>query len=202
MLTTNLDEVETALVETSNKGDGGEAQTLADLRGLVLVWHPIEQFLTLTGRTYFKGMSFGDVRRFQFDLETTGLDEDRDRIFMISMRDSTGWQACLDTGSLSEAGLIEQFVEVIRARDPRTCSKTTISLRSTCPSWSNAPPGSACRWRSGATALSPGWRRTFLTAANGPSHFCVGESQDERSSIRSTPYAGSVPAHLTCDATG
>lgn len=118
VLTSNLDEVETALIETSNNIDGGDAQSLADLRGLVLVWHPIEQFLTLTGRTYFKGMTFGDVRRFQFDLETTGLDEDRDHIFMISMRDSTGWHAVLDTGSLSEAGLIEQFVEVVRARDP------------------------------------------------------------------------------------
>jgi DNA polymerase I len=118
VLTSNLDEVESTLVEMSNKGDGGEAQTLADLRGLVLVWHPIEQFLTLTGRTYFKGMTFADVRRFQFDLETTGLDEDRDRIFMISMRDSSGWQACLDTGSRSEAALIENLVEAIRERDP------------------------------------------------------------------------------------
>jgi DNA polymerase I len=118
VLTTNLDEVETTLIETSNNFDGGEAQTLADLRGLVLVWHPIEQFLTLTGRTYFKGMRFGDVHRLQFDLETTGLDEDRDRIFMISLRDSTGWQACLDTGSLSEAGLLEALVELVQARDP------------------------------------------------------------------------------------
>jgi DNA polymerase, archaea type len=119
VLTSNLDEVENTLVETSmNKGDVGEAQHLADLRGLVLVWHPIEQFLTLTGRTYFKGMLFGDVHRLQFDLETTGLDEDRDRIFMISMRDSTGWQDCIDTGSLSEGQLIEHFVEVVKARDP------------------------------------------------------------------------------------
>jgi DNA polymerase I len=118
VLTNNLDEVETTLLETSNTGDGGEAQTLADLRGLVLVWDPIEQFLTLTGRTYFKGMTFDDVRRFQFDLETTGLDEDRDRIFMISMRDSSGWQECIDTGSLTEAGLIRHFVQVVQARDP------------------------------------------------------------------------------------
>src|SRR5205823_4431395 len=83
VLTDQLQELETALVEMSNKRDGGGAQTLADLRGLVLIWHPIEQFLTLTGRTYFKGMRFDDLRRFQFDLETTGLDEDRDRIFMV-----------------------------------------------------------------------------------------------------------------------
>ncbi len=118
VLTTNLDEIERDLVETSNKRDGGDAQTLADLRGLILVWHPIEQFLTLTGRTYFKGLTFDDLHRLQFDLETTGLNEDRDRIFMVSMRDSSGWQASLDTGSLSEARLLERFVELIRDRDP------------------------------------------------------------------------------------
>jgi DNA polymerase I len=118
VLTSNLDEIGTALVEMSNKGDGGDAQALADLRGLVLVWHPIEQFLVLTGRTYFKGMTYGDVRRLQFDLETTGLNEDRDRIFMVSLRDSSGWRECLDTGSFSEAGLIERFVEEVQAHDP------------------------------------------------------------------------------------
>src|SRR5437870_3212270 len=118
VLTNNLDEVETTLLETSNTGDGGEARTLADLRGLVLVWDPIEQFLTLTGRTYFKGMTFDDLRRLQFDLETTGLNEDHDRIFMVSMRDSSGWHESLDTASLSEARLIERFVELVQARDP------------------------------------------------------------------------------------
>lgn len=118
VLTSNLAEVETALVETANKREGAEAQSLADLRGLVLIWHPIEQFLTLTGRTYFKGMRFEDLRRMQFDLETTGLSEDRDRIFMVSMRDSSGWQECLEIGSLSEAQVIERFVQTVRSRDP------------------------------------------------------------------------------------
>ena len=88
---------------------------MSDLRGLILVWHPIEQFLTLTGRTYFKGLTFADLHRLQFDLETTGLNEDRDRIFMVSMRDSSGWKESLDTASLSEARLIERFVELVRA---------------------------------------------------------------------------------------
>jgi len=56
------------------------------------MWDPIEQFLTLTGRTFFRDMAFEDLRRLQFDLETTGLDEERDRIFMISMRDNSGWR--------------------------------------------------------------------------------------------------------------
>jgi uncharacterized protein YprB with RNaseH-like and TPR domain len=118
VLTTDLDEVETALLETANKRDGEEAQTLGDLRGLVLMWDPIEQFLTLTGQTFFRDLSFDELHRFQFDLETTGLDEERDRIFMISMRDSTGWRDWLETSTLSEAELIERFVQTVQTRDP------------------------------------------------------------------------------------
>ncbi|GAC1323714.1 MAG: DNA polymerase domain-containing protein [Chloroflexota bacterium] len=118
VLVDNFDDVSTALAEMSNKRDGAEAQSLNDLRGMLLSWSPAEQFLMLSGRTFFKGMHYGDLRRLQFDLETTGLDEDRDRIFMISMSDSTGWRESLDTGSWSEARLIERFVEAIQARDP------------------------------------------------------------------------------------
>jgi uncharacterized protein YprB with RNaseH-like and TPR domain len=126
VLTTNLREVETTLVETVNKRDGDEAQTLADLRGLVLAWDPIEQFLMLTGRTYFKDLPFEALTRLQFDLETTGLNEERDRIFMISMRDSSGWQACLDTATLSEEELLRKFVEEVRGRDPDTLENHNI----------------------------------------------------------------------------
>jgi DNA polymerase, archaea type len=118
VLTDRLEEIETALVETANKGDGGDAQTLADLRGLVLINQPIEQFLLLTGRTYFNGMRFEDLRRMQFDLETSGLNDERDRIFMVSMRDSSGWSECLDTATLSESELIHTFVNVVHRRDP------------------------------------------------------------------------------------
>jgi DNA polymerase elongation subunit (family B) len=126
VLTTNLREIENTLVETANKRDGDEAQTLADLRGLVLAWEPLQQFLALTGRTFFKEMVFADLRRFQFDLETTGLDEDRDRIFMISMRDSTGWRECLDTNTLTEGELLERFVDIVRERDPDTLENHNI----------------------------------------------------------------------------
>jgi hypothetical protein len=118
VLTDRLDEVETLLVEMANKLDGAEATCLADLRGLVLIWPPVDQYLMLSGRTYFKGMAYADQRRLQFDLETTGLDEERDRIFMISLGDSTGWRACLDTSTQSEERLIARFVEIVRERDP------------------------------------------------------------------------------------
>jgi uncharacterized protein YprB with RNaseH-like and TPR domain len=126
VLTNDIGEVETALLEMASKRDGEEARSLADLRGLVLIWSPIEQYLTLTGRTYFKDMPFVSLRRLQFDLETTGLNEDRDRIFMISMRDSTGWRECLDTGAMSEAELLRRFVELVAARDPDTLENHNI----------------------------------------------------------------------------
>ncbi|HVG43629.1 MAG TPA: hypothetical protein VM890_02830, partial [Longimicrobium sp.] len=46
----------------------------------VLALPPEEQYLVATGRTYFRGLAFDDLRRLQFDLETTGLDPGRDRI--------------------------------------------------------------------------------------------------------------------------
>jgi DNA polymerase elongation subunit (family B) len=118
VLAERLDEVETVLLETYNKRAGGQAEQLADLRGLVLVWPAVDQFLLLSGCTSFKGLAFSDLRRLQFDLETTGLNEERDHIFMVSLRDSSGWHECLDTSSMSEAALIARFVQLIRARDP------------------------------------------------------------------------------------
>lgn len=118
VLSPRLDEVETVLLETYNKGTGSEAERLADLRGLVLTWPPVEQFLLLSGCTSFKDLEFAELRRLQFDLETTGLSDERDRIFMVSLRDSTGWVDCLDTGSMSEAELIARFVRLVQERDP------------------------------------------------------------------------------------
>ena len=43
-----------------------------------------------TGRTYFRGLAFDQLRRLQFDLETTGLDASRDRIFMVAVRHPDG----------------------------------------------------------------------------------------------------------------
>lgn len=118
VLTDSPADVEAEIVETYNKRVGGSAGSLHDLRGLVLALPPTEQFLLLRGCSYFRGLDYAEVVRFQFDLETTGLDEQRDRIFMISMRDSTGWRECLDTRSLTEAALIQRFVDLVQQRDP------------------------------------------------------------------------------------
>ena len=82
---------------------------------------PEEQYLVATGRTYFKDLSFDQLRRMQFDLETTGLDPARDRIFMIAVRDNAGRTETLeanDTSDAGEADLIKRLVARVQAIDP------------------------------------------------------------------------------------
>ena len=61
--------------------------SLNDLQDTYYRVGPVEQYLMLTGRVYFRGLAYDDLHRLQFDLETTGLDPERDRIFMIAVQD-------------------------------------------------------------------------------------------------------------------
>jgi len=87
----------------------------------VLALPPEEQYLVATGRTYFRDLSFDQLRRLQFDLETTGLHPSRDRIFMIAVRDPTGATEVLEArarGDAAEADLIRRLVAKVQAADP------------------------------------------------------------------------------------
>jgi DNA polymerase elongation subunit (family B) len=87
----------------------------------VFVIQPEEQYLVATGRTYFRKLSFDQLRRMQFDLETTGLDARRDRIFMIAVRDAFGASSILEAtgpGDAAEADLIRRLVERVQEIDP------------------------------------------------------------------------------------
>lgn len=87
----------------------------------VLSLPPEEQYLVATGRTYFRDLPFDALHRLQFDLETTGLDARRDRIFMISVRYHDGATEVLEAegeDDAAEAGLIARLVERVRAADP------------------------------------------------------------------------------------
>ena len=87
----------------------------------VLALPPEEQYLVATGRTYFRGLAFDQLRRLQFDLETTGLDARRDRIFMVAVRDPEGRVEILEApgeGDAAEADLIRRLVAKIQACDP------------------------------------------------------------------------------------
>jgi DNA polymerase I len=82
---------------------------------------PEEQYLVATGRVYFRGLGFDDVRRLQLDLETTGLDPDIDRIFMVALRGPHGEheliEAAADTDA-AEAELLHDLARSVEAFDP------------------------------------------------------------------------------------
>ncbi|GGR21197.1 3'-5' exonuclease [Deinococcus ruber] len=72
-----------------------------------------------SGRTYFKGMTFNDPHRLQFDLETTSLTPQTGRIFMIAVRDNRGFERILEARrALEEPRMIEQLLEIIQDRNP------------------------------------------------------------------------------------
>jgi DNA polymerase elongation subunit (family B) len=105
-----------------NRRTGRTPARIRDLdRDTVFALPPDEQYLVATGRNYFRELRFDDLRRLQFDLETTGLDPDRNRIFLISIRDPSGATDVLEIsqrGDAGEARLIERLVHRIAALDP------------------------------------------------------------------------------------
>ncbi len=87
----------------------------------ILTLPPDEQYLVATGRTYFRGLAFHHLHRLQFDLETTGLDPARDRIFLIAVREPNGATQLLEASTHDDAGeaqLIRDLLEVVRRTDP------------------------------------------------------------------------------------
>ena len=102
----------------------------------MLALPPEEQYLVASGRTYFRDLAFDDLRRLQFDLETTGLDPARDRIFLVAVRDPDGATEMLEArgdGDAAEAELIRALVA--RSAPPiPTSSRTTTCTASICRS--------------------------------------------------------------------
>ena len=77
---------------------------------------PVRMQLLQSGRTLFKGMSLRDVVRLQLDIETDGLRaQDGDRVLMVALRDSRGWDECI-VGD--EEQILRGLVEAVRERDP------------------------------------------------------------------------------------
>ncbi|MDT8390227.1 MAG: DNA polymerase domain-containing protein [Lentisphaeria bacterium] len=85
-----------------------------------------QQALTALPARLFRGMAFGDLRRLQVDIETLtspGYDfpnarRKADRIILIALRDSTGWETCLGIDTTDEKTILEHLVQVIAERDP------------------------------------------------------------------------------------
>lgn len=84
---------------------------------------PVQQFLTRTGRTLFKGLTFDALRRLQIHVElaTPGsephADPERDPLRRVILSDATGWEETLEAGD-DEPALLERLEVLIAERDP------------------------------------------------------------------------------------
>jgi DNA polymerase I len=111
-----------AVLDGASRRLGRRVGHLRELgKNAALILPPEEQYLVATGRTYFGNLTFDQLHRMQFDLETTGLDPERDRIFMIAVRDPSGATELLEArggANADEADLIHRLVAKINAADP------------------------------------------------------------------------------------
>ncbi len=98
------------------RNDGLQVAALREMRGEIYIRAHVEQYLIASGRTYFKGMAYDDVRRMQIDLETTSLSPEHGHIFMISIRDNHGYEQILD--AMPERELLQRLVQIVTERDP------------------------------------------------------------------------------------
>ena len=73
--------------------------------------------LIRSGMTLFKGMTFEDVVRLQFDIETNGLtpEPDANRILLIAVSDNRGLVEMIEG---DEKEILERFVALVNERDP------------------------------------------------------------------------------------
>ncbi len=86
---------------------------------------PVQQFLTRTGRTLFKGMTFEALRRMQIHIEATRAegaphaDPVRDPLARIALTDSSGWEELLEIPhAAAEKAALARLATLIAERDP------------------------------------------------------------------------------------
>jgi len=86
---------------------------------------PTQQYLIQSGRTCLLDMTLDDLHRLQLDIEvyTEGgfpnADRPEDRVIIVALSDNHGWTKLLHLrDGVDEKQMLQQLVEVIRARDP------------------------------------------------------------------------------------
>lgn len=81
---------------------------------------PVEQYLIDKKKRLFKGIDdYSGVYRFVFDIETTGLDPEVNKIILIGVKDNHGLQKTIPAfGKDGEKKCIEEFFKIIRELKP------------------------------------------------------------------------------------
>jgi uncharacterized protein YprB with RNaseH-like and TPR domain len=74
---------------------------------------PVEQYFIGTGNRLFKGYEdYNDINKLVFDLETTGLDPETNKIFLIGCKNNKGFEKLIEAGDDDESerqAIIELF---------------------------------------------------------------------------------------------
>ena len=82
---------------------------------------PVQQYLTASGRTLFKGLDFTALRRWQISLQTNP-EADAARLAALAVSDQTGWEELLVVdpadAERSERDVLLRFGSLLRERDP------------------------------------------------------------------------------------
>lgn len=107
-----------ALVEGAQRRLGGAPRALGELPGYHRVG-AVEQYLMQTGRVCFRGLRYEDLHRMAIDLETTALDPEVGRVFLVAVRDTRGLATTLEAPAPGdERALIAALAALVRERDP------------------------------------------------------------------------------------
>jgi len=79
-----------------------------------------EQYLIQKGKRLFKGFEdYSDIHRLVYDIETTGLDPEKEKIILIGLKDNRGYRKLLNAfGEDGEKECIIQFFEIIKELKP------------------------------------------------------------------------------------
>src|SRR5438477_3343100 len=81
---------------------------------------PVQHYLTATGRTLFKDLSFEELKRMQ--LEVLSFEGDDDHIMSIAISDNAGWEELIavDPKNIeeSERNALKRLTALIKERDP------------------------------------------------------------------------------------
>ena len=98
----------------------GIYDTRHNIKEHFLILSPVEQFLIGTGKRLFKGYEdYDELEKYVFDLETTGLDPNTSRIFLIGCKTNKGFEVLFDcetegeNADKSEVAAIAKFFATI-----------------------------------------------------------------------------------------
>jgi DNA polymerase elongation subunit (family B) len=114
------------ILDSYNRHAVPKVEAYQDLDIIHLIADPVTQYLMQSGRTLFKDLQFRDLHRLQLDIETYTTPGHRfsnstrpgDRIILVALSDSTGWEHVIDGRKLSEQKMLEDLVRYVRERDP------------------------------------------------------------------------------------